>query len=159
MFVHTAFSIEWSPRIVALTMSVPAALLVLLALVAVATAAGVVWRARAGRVRHARADRVTAHEVGAAVLGARATLVQFSTAFCAQCPSTARVLHGVAGEHDGVEHLDVDLTERPELARRFGVLQTPTTLLLDARGTVRGRIAGAARPGDVRTALDRILTE
>lgn len=159
MFVHTAFSRRRGARIVTLTMSAPSALLVLLGLVAVATAAGLLWRARTGRVRSTRADRVTAAEVGAAGLGSRATLVQFSTAFCAQCPSTARVLHGVAGEHDGVEHLDVDLTVRPELARRFGVLQTPTTLLLDARGTVRGRIAGAARPGDVRTALDRILTE
>lgn len=140
-------------------MSAPLALLVVLGLVALATAAGLVWRARTGRVRAARADLVTASDVGAAGLGSRATLVQFSTAFCAQCPGTARVLDAVARERDGVEHLDVDLTVRPELARRFGVLQTPTTLLLDARGAVRGRIAGAARPGDVRSALDRILTE
>ncbi|GAA4146027.1 thioredoxin family protein [Leifsonia shinshuensis] len=140
-------------------MSAPLALLVVLGLVALATAAGLVWRARTGRVRAARADLVTASDVGAAGLGSRATLVQFSTAFCAQCPGTARVLAGVARERDGVEHLDVDLTVRPELARRFGVLQTPTTLLLDARGAVRGRIAGAARPDDVRSALDRILTE
>src|SRR6185437_7618551 len=45
-------------RIVALTMSAASALLVLLALVAVATAAGVVWRTRTGRVRATRADRV-----------------------------------------------------------------------------------------------------
>ena len=140
-------------------MSAASALLVLLALVAVATAAGVVWRTRTGRVRVTRADRVTASEVGAAGLGPRATLVQFSTAFCAQCPATARVLDGIAAAHDGVDHLDVDLTVRPELARRFDVLQTPTTLLLDGHGRVRGRISGAARPADVRTALDRILTE
>jgi thiol-disulfide isomerase/thioredoxin len=104
-------------------------------------------------------DRVSAPEVGAPGLGARATLVQFSTAFCAQCPSTARVLGGVAAEHTGVDHVDVDLAERPDLARRFGVMQTPTTLLLDSRGRIRGRISGPARPGDVRTALDLILTE
>lgn len=141
-------------------MTGPAALVAVLALVALATGLGSVWKARQGRLRAADgAQRLSAAEVGAGSLGSRATLVQFSTEFCAQCPATARVLGGIAADHDGVDHLDVDLTVRPELARRFGVLQTPTTLLLDGGGRVRGRISGAARPADVRTALDRILTE
>ena len=141
-------------------MTAPAAALTVLALVALATVLGLVWRARTGRVRATDGDaHLAAADVGATELGARATLVQFSTAFCAQCPATARVLDGIAAAHDGVDHLDVDLTVRPELARRFDVLQTPTTLLLDGHGRVRGRISGAARPADVRTALDRILTE
>ncbi len=141
-------------------MIAPAALLTVLALVALATALGLVWKARTGRLRAADGDtRLSAADLGAAELGSRATLVQFSTAFCAQCPGTARVLTGIAADHDGVDHLDIDLTVRPELARRFDVLQTPTTLLIDGRGRVRGRISGAARPADVRSALDRILTE
>lgn len=142
------------------TMTSIGAALLLLGLVALTTATGLVLRARAGRVRRARgADLLTPAEVGAAAFGDRATLVQFSTAFCAQCPGTARVLGGIAAEHPGVEHVDVDLGARPELADRFGVLQTPTTLLLDAHGTVRGRIGGPARPAEVRGAIDRILTE
>ncbi|WP_426624610.1 TlpA family protein disulfide reductase [Leifsonia sp. McL0607] len=141
-------------------MTAPAALLTLLALVALATGLGMVWKARTGRLRAADGDaHVSAADLGAAELGSRATLVQLSTAFCTQCPATGRVLNGIAAEHDGVEHLDVDLTVRPELARRFDVLQTPTTLLIDGHGRVRGRISGAARPADVRSALDRILTE
>jgi thiol-disulfide isomerase/thioredoxin len=141
-------------------MSAPAALLTVLALVAIATVLGLAWKSRTGRLRAADGNtRLSATDVGAERLGSRATLLQFSTEFCAQCPGTARVLHGIAAGHDGVDHLDVDLTVRPELARRFDVLQTPTTLLLDGRGRVRGRISGAARPADVRTALDRILTE
>ncbi|WP_348788161.1 thioredoxin family protein [Leifsonia sp. NPDC080035] len=136
------------------------ALLLLLGLVALTAATGVVLRATAGRVRRARrAERLAPSEVGASAFGDRATFLQFSTAYCAQCPGTARVLSGIAAEHPGVEHLDVDLAARPELATRFGVLQTPTTLLLDAHGTVRGRIGGPARPADVRGAIDRILTE
>jgi thiol-disulfide isomerase/thioredoxin len=141
-------------------MTPAAAILTLLTLVALATVLGLVWKARAGRVRAAGRDaRVSAVDVGAAELASRATLVQFSTEFCAQCPATARVLNGIAAEHDGVGHVDVDLTVRPDIARRFDVLQTPTTLLLDGRGRIRGRISGAARPADVRSALDRILTE
>jgi thiol-disulfide isomerase/thioredoxin len=100
---------------------------------------------------------VHAAEVGAEALGDRATLLQFSTEFCAPCRSTARVLGAAADDVDGVRHVDVDLTHRPDLAGRFGVLQTPTTLVLDAAGAVRARIGGAARPDDVRTTLDRIL--
>ncbi|MCI0155961.1 thioredoxin family protein [Leifsonia shinshuensis] len=141
-------------------MTAAAALLTVLALVALATVLGLVWKARAGRLRASRGDvRLTAAEVGAAELGSRATLVQFSTEFCAQCPATARVLGAIAADRDGVEHLDVDLTVRPELAGRFAVLQTPTTLLIDATGRVQGRISGPVRPAEVRSALDRILTE
>jgi thiol-disulfide isomerase/thioredoxin len=135
-----------------------AALGVLLALVAVATAAGLVWRATTGRARAARrAQTVRAEEVGAAAFGERATLLQFTTDFCALCPATARVLDATARSEPGVAHVEVDLTARPDLAHRFAVLQTPTTLVLDGAGSIRARIGGAARAADVRATLDRIL--
>lgn len=135
-----------------------AALGVLLALVAVATVAGLLWRATTGRARTARrAETVRAAEVGATGFGERATLLQFSTEFCALCPATARVLDASARSEPGVAHVEVDLTARPDLAHRFSVLQTPTTLVLDGTGTVRARIGGAARPADVRATLDRVL--
>lgn len=135
-----------------------AALGVLLALVAVATAAGLVWRATTGRARSARREQtVRAEEVGAAAFGERATLLQFTTEFCAFCPATARVLDATARSEPGVAHVEVDLTTRPDLAHRFAVLQTPTTLVLDGAGSIRARIGGAARPADVRATLDRIL--
>jgi thiol-disulfide isomerase/thioredoxin len=137
-----------------------AALGILLALVAVATVAGLLWRATTGRARTARrAETVRAADVGASpdAFGERATLLQFSTEFCAPCAATARVLDATARSVAGVAHVDVDLTDRPDLARRFSVLQTPTTLVLDGAGGVRARIGGAARPADVRSTLDRIL--
>ncbi|WP_349627272.1 thioredoxin family protein [Leifsonia sp. C5G2] len=130
----------------------------LVGLVAVATAAGLIWRATTGRAREVRRTEVVqAAEVGVEPFGGRATLLQFSTAFCAPCRSTARVLDGVADDLDGVRHVEVDLTHRPELADRFHILQTPTTLVLDGSGAVRARIGGAARSDDVRTTLHRIL--
>lgn len=134
-----------------------AAAAVIVALVAVATAAGLLWRATTGRVRRTKDARVvTPAQVGAASFGSSVTLLQFSTEFCAPCRSTARILGGIAGERPGVAHLDVDLTRRPELASRFGVLQTPTTLVLDASGTIRARIGGAARADEVRSTIDSI---
>ena len=131
---------------------------VVLGLVAVATAAGLAWRATNGRVRRVRsAELVREADIGAEAFGRRATLLQFSSEFCAPCTTTARILGSLASERDGVEHVDVDLTHRPELAHRFGILQTPTTLLLDASGAVHARIGGAARPLEVRASLDRIL--
>jgi len=135
-----------------------AALGILLGLVAVATAAGLAWRATAGRARSARGDEVLApQDVGAAAFGGRATLLQFSTEFCASCPSTARVLGTVAHDLGGVSHVEVDLTRRPDLADRFHILQTPTTLVLDRDGAVRARIGGPVRADVVRSTLHRIL--
>ncbi|KQQ95600.1 hypothetical protein ASF62_03585 [Leifsonia sp. Leaf325] len=87
--------------------------------------------------------------------GENATLLQFSTEFCSRCPQTRVVLGAIAGEHVGVRHLDVDLTHRPDIARRYNVLQTPTTLILDGRGTVRARVGGAP---DRRAVSDRLTT-
>jgi thioredoxin-like negative regulator of GroEL len=67
------------------------------------------------------------------------------------------VLGAAADDLDGVRHVEVDLTSRPDLAGRFGILQTPTTLVLDASGSVRLRIGGAARPDAVRDTLHTIL--
>jgi thiol-disulfide isomerase/thioredoxin len=136
-------------------MSPAVAVVVLLGLVALTTALGVLLRARAGRVRRSDGGRVVPADLGAAAdeLGARATLVQLSTPTCAQCPGTARLLRALAAEHAGVAHLEIDLTRAPQVADRFAVLQTPTTLLLDADRRVRARIGGAPR----RDALDREL--
>jgi len=132
-----------------------AALAILVALVLLAVVLGVVQRSRAGRARAGSGDRVIATDLGTAeALGERATLVQFSTPTCAQCPGTARLLRSVADEHQGVVHVEVDLAQHPEVADRFGVLQTPTTLLVDGAHRVRARIGGAPR----RDALDRELT-
>jgi thiol-disulfide isomerase/thioredoxin len=76
-------------------------------------------------------------------LGERATLLQFSSAFCAPCRTTRRVLDDVARIVPGVAHVEVDAEQQLELVRRLGVLRTPTTLVLDAHGREVSRAAGA----------------
>jgi thiol-disulfide isomerase/thioredoxin len=137
----------------------PAAVIaILLGLVALATALGFIWKASNGRVstpgRRSSTDAVDLPEVAR---GERATLLQFSTAVCAPCVPTRRVLGQIADSTDGVRHVDLDLTHRPDIAAQFNVLQTPTTLILDRAGVIRARIGGAPRQADVRAALADIL--
>ncbi|MEW2407869.1 thioredoxin family protein [Streptomyces griseoviridis] len=128
---------------------------VCLAVLAVAGAGGAVWRRRSGRVRVRGRDegkRLGAAELGEA-LGERATLVQFSSAFCAPCRATRRVLGEVAGMVPGVTHVEIDAEDHLDLVRALGILKTPTVLVLDADGRVVRRATGQPRRADVIAAL------
>ena len=141
---------------------------VILASVLTAVAIGG-WRAYAdGRFRGthavAGADREPAGDVPqdtppepglvpAHQLGERATLLQFSSAFCAPCRATRRVLAEVAASVPGVAHVEIDAEHHLDLVRRVGVLRTPTTLVLDARGREVTRASGAPRKEQVLAAV------
>lgn len=86
-------------------------------------------------------------------LGERATLVQFSSAFCAPCRATRRVLDEVAAMVPGVAHIEIDAEDRLDLVRALGILKTPTVLVLDAHGREVRRAAGQPRRADVIAAL------
>ena len=100
----------------------------------------------------ARPDVLTEADLGGP-LGQRATLVQFSTAFCAPCRPTRQILGQVAGMVDGVTHLEVDAAERLDLVRRLRINSTPTVLVLDPHGAIVKRAAGLPRKADVIAAL------
>jgi thiol-disulfide isomerase/thioredoxin len=86
-------------------------------------------------------------------LGDRATLLQFSTAFCAPCRATRRVLADVAAVVPGVTHIEIDAEHHLALVRELNILRTPTTLVLDSAGREVSRAAGAPRKQDVLAAL------
>lgn len=126
---------------------------------AVASAAGL-WLQRSGHrlgrrqgtlVAPAR-ETVAADELGAP-LGERATLVQFSSAFCQPCRATRRVLDDVSRTVPGVAHVEVDAESNLDLVRRLDVRRTPTVLVLDARGGIVRRASGQPRKADVIAAL------
>ncbi len=132
-----------------------ARVLLVVALLALATGLGLWWRARNGRytavdpalVASAPADetddsRLTAGTLGSP-LGSTATFVQFSSEVCAPCRRTRAVLAQLATERDDLSHVEMDVVQHLDLVRRFGIMRTPTTLLLDADGVVVGRLSGA----------------
>jgi thiol-disulfide isomerase/thioredoxin len=133
------------------------------AALAAATAIGLAWKRGNGRMRSStvpatgpgeRADRsrVTAATIGEP-LGERATLVQFSSAFCAPCRATRRILAEVAGLVDGVTHVEIDAESRLDLVRALGILRTPTVLVLDSGGAIVRRASGQPRKADVIAAV------
>ena len=138
-------------------------LIALAAALVVATGLGLAWRWRTGRFRAgpsaqatqdagSRADLLTETDLGAR-LGQRATLVQFSTAFCAPCRPTRQMLAQVAGMVDGVTHVEIDAASRLDLVRRLRINSTPTVLVLGADGVIVKRAAGLPRKADVIAAL------
>ncbi|WP_443052555.1 TlpA family protein disulfide reductase [Streptomyces sp. JV176] len=106
----------------------------------------------ARRLGDGGARRLGAAELGAG-LGERATLVQFSSAFCQPCRATRRTLAEVAEMVEGVAHVEVDAEERLALVRELGIVTTPTVLVLDADGRIVRRAAGQPRKVDVIAAL------
>jgi thiol-disulfide isomerase/thioredoxin len=90
-------------------------------------------------------------------LGERATLLQFSSAFCAPCRVTRRVLSEVAGVVPGVAHVEVDAEQHLDLVRRLNIVRTPTTLVLDAGGHEVSRASGAPQRDAVLATLGRVL--
>ena len=95
------------------------------------------------------------------VLGERATLLQFSSAFCAPCRATRRVLGEVAGLVDGVAHVEIDAEHHLAATRAFGILRTPTTVVLDASGVEVARqrvdhVAGGVAQQHLVVALHQV---
>lgn len=74
-------------------------------------------------------------------------IVYFTTPECVPCKTVQRpALNQVSkllGEN--LEVVEIDATERPDLAKIWGVLSVPTTFLLDARGEARYVNNGVAR--------------
>ena len=99
---------------------------------------------------------VSARQLGEP-LGERATLVEFSSAFCAPCRATRQILDRVVEDVDGVTLVEIDAEQRLELTRQFGIMRTPTVLILDSAGVVRHRAAGQPRYADVIGALGAVV--
>jgi thiol-disulfide isomerase/thioredoxin len=137
---------------------------VLVVMIVVATAFGL-WRRRTdGRLRNVAADSAdadadarlvsgfTPSELGVE-LGDRATLVQFSSAFCQPCRATRRVLLEVSEMVDGVVAVEIDAEAHLDLVRRWDVMRTPTVFVLDSEGRVARRAAGQPRKVDIIAAI------
>ena len=66
-------------------------------------------------------------------------IVYFTTPDCAPCKTIQRPalnkLSSLMG--DELQVIEIDATQRPDLAQQWGVMSVPTTFLLDARGEAR----------------------
>jgi thioredoxin-like negative regulator of GroEL len=108
--------------------------------------------ARLDAVPDTTAPVLSAADLGAP-LGARATLVQFSSTFCAPCRATRHVLARATATAAGVAHVDLDVADHLALGERLAVDATPTVLVLDAAGRVVRRATGVPNLAQVRAAI------
>lgn len=126
-------------------------------LVVLAVAFGLIWRLRTGRAKAIAGGEIidlgllAASKDGQPVtkFGKRVTFLQFSSETCSTCKQTARVFHELEATADDVLHIEVDITNRLDLAKKFGILQTPTTLVLDHSGRITSRIGGAPKQNTI----------
>ncbi len=133
---------------------------VLAAVLLAATGLGLLLHRRSGRIRsrpghHPALDAELLAGLGVAAGGV--TLLQFSSAFCAPCRATRRILQQVARTVPGVRHVDVDAESHLAEVRALGIRRTPTTLVLDSGGRERNRVVGQPQAGDVLSALAPLL--
>lgn len=139
-------------------------LIIILVLLAFAATVGLIWKSQSGRAHRVRSGeqvdlkRLGAEKAGKPVVkfGKKATLLQFSTEMCSVCVQTSRVLGELEKQTPGLVHIEVDVTNRLDLASHFKVLQTPTTLILDNTGRVISRISGAPKPTQLNQLLENL---
>jgi len=130
---------------------VTAGAIVAVAVLVLAAVGGFAWQRRDGRLKQARQPMSVA-DLGQP-LGARATLLQFSSSFCAPCRAASQLLADVAAQTDGVAHLEIDVADRLDLVRRLDVRRTPTVFVLGPQGQIARRASGVPRRDDVLAAV------
>ena len=122
-----------------------------------ATAYGLWYQKSRGKIQ---AKAVSSNGLTAAViggdLGSRATLVQFSSAFCTPCRATRTLLENVVSDLIDVRHVEIDAETNLELVRKLDIRSTPTTLILNSLGVEVGRAIGAPKRDQVLAALAAI---
>lgn len=122
------------------------------AVLALAAAGGFAWQRRDGRLKGARQRPLTVADLGQP-FGDRATLLQFSSSFCAPCRATQRLLAEVAAHTEGVAHIEIDVADRQDLIRLLDVRRTPTMFVLGPQGQIARRASGLPRRDDVLAAV------
>jgi len=130
----------------------------LLIVLALASAYGFWYQRSRGAIRTKKA--VPSHRLNAQILGqelgSRATMVQFSSAFCAPCKATHALLSQMVVPMEDVKHIHIDAESHLELVRQLDIRSTPTTIFLNREGIEVGRAAGTPKRDQVTAALNAI---
>ena len=93
--------------------------------------------ARVRGIRQRHIDRVDLGDLGAVTShGAGELVVEFTHPLCSDCRELEQRLRS-----EGRRVVTVDVRERPELARKYGVALVPTAVAVDGMGTVIARVA------------------
>ena len=125
---------------------------------AAATGYGIWYQRTRGEFRKKKTvngPKLTAAIVGTA-LGSRATMVQFSSAFCTPCRATQALLEDMVKAMPDVRYAHIDAESHLELVRKLDIRSTPTTLFLNGAGVEVGRAMGTPKRTQVQAAIAAI---
>lgn len=128
--------------------------IVVLALLALATVVGLVYRARYGRIRAAGGDLPPGLLTPARDT---VTLLHFSSATCAPCRQVRAVCADLAEESAGVRHVELDAEEHLDAVRDLGIWRLPTLLVVDRHGTIARRTVGVPDRASLRATVTEVL--
>ncbi len=138
--------------------------LAVLSLLAIATLLGLGYRLLHGRGHRVNRKKEidlnslspTKNGVPTSELGKKATLLQFSTIYCGQCPGVRRQLAQLEYRLGGLSHLEVDITERIEIAAQYGITQTPTVFVLNSKSELVYRVGGVPNLNKLNQELEKL---
>jgi thiol-disulfide isomerase/thioredoxin len=88
----------------------------------------------------------------------RVLLLQLSSPVCTPCRQTADVLSELTDATAGLVHVELDVADRPDVARELGVMRTPTVVAFDRDGTELVRVSGVPRTAELLAAVRPALT-
>jgi thiol-disulfide isomerase/thioredoxin len=126
----------------------------LVATLVLATEVGLVLRSRNGRLRTAGPATGGWALVRASCSGsARVHLLQLSSPVCSPCRQTAALLTELAARRLGVGHREIDVAERPDIARELSVTRTPTVVAFGPDGPELLRVSGVPRLPELEAAI------
>ncbi|GAA2540119.1 thioredoxin family protein [Mycolicibacterium diernhoferi] len=111
---------------------------------------------RSGMIRAAaEASDIDTSGLGLSATGP--TILHFTAAWCGPCSAVRRVVDQVCADVPAVAHVEIDMDDNPEAARRLSVLSLPTTIIFDGDGRPRYRTTGVPKAADLRSALEPLL--
>jgi thiol-disulfide isomerase/thioredoxin len=130
----------------------------LLIVLLLSSAYGLWWKRKQGAISSHKA--IPGHRLNAEILGqplgSRATMVQFSSAFCTPCRATHSLLSQMVIPMNDVKHVQIDAESHLELVRQLDIRSTPTTIFINKDGVEVGRAAGTPKREQVLAALAAI---
>lgn len=134
----------------------PVALAVVAGLLVVTVVVGLLLRRRSGRVSEVFVEEpADPADFGLPRFGSAGSIVQFSTEYCARCPGVRRQIAELLRDQGALDFVHVDVTNTPEISKKYRLLQTPTVLFIDSEGRPRTRLSGPLSRDTLDSAITR----